>query len=108
MIEPSTIEVRRVSALLPTGERRRHGDRRLADRRRARSTVPIERRRGKDRRLPMGRRESAAGHVRQAIQLLDTLAPGAASSPHSPEVVAAALRRLWLGLRELGLGNLGR
>jgi hypothetical protein len=56
----------------------------------------------------MGRRESAAGHLRQAIQLLDSLGPSTASLPHSPQVVEAALKRLWLGLRELGLGNLGR
>lgn len=56
----------------------------------------------------MGRRESAAGHVRQAIQLLDSLDSSAASLPQAPDVVAAALKRLWLGLRELGLGNLGR
>ena len=91
----------RVDALLPAGDGRRV-ERRGGDRRRRPGDVRPERRLGHERRGPVPRRETAAGHFFNAAQLLTlaTADPGLSS-----ELIDAALRRLWLGMREMERGN---
>jgi hypothetical protein len=93
----------RLDALLPQGDGRRT-ERRSGDRRRQRVRVSTERRLRPERRGPLPRRENAAGHFINAAQLL-TLA--AADPPASNEYIDGALRRLWLGIREMERGNIG-
>jgi hypothetical protein len=93
----------RVDALLPRGDGR-SAERRRGDRRHVSLRVSQERRRGEERRGPVPRRETAVGHFFNAAQLL-TLAES--DPPLTLELVGAALRRLWLGMRELESGNIG-
>lgn len=94
---------RSVSTLLPNGERRRR-DRRSRQRRQQVARVVVERRALGDRRLALQRRESARGHLFNAAQLLTLAAADAAAAD---ELMRSALRRVWLALRELELGNVG-
>jgi len=93
----------RVHALLPGGERRA-AERRERNRRRRAAPIATDRRAGGERRDPRPRRESAVGHLLNAAQLL-TLA--AADAPAAQELAVEALRRIWLGLREMESANLG-
>jgi len=97
---------RHLTELLGIADRRRIADRRFGERRDRAVTVPVDRRH-RDRRH-IERRENAAGHIRNALQTLDDLV--LLHGPGTPEHqdVATALRRLWLGLREIELGNAGR
>lgn len=94
----------RVNALLPQGDARQT-ERRGGDRRSRRQDVSAERRSGPDRRRSRPRRESALGHFYNVAQLL-TLA--AADPAMSADLVEGALRRLWLGMREMERGNTGQ
>jgi hypothetical protein len=95
--------VRHVSALLFDGERRRADRRRLERRGRAVPADP-ERRVIRDRRSAVPRRETARAHLLNAAQILML----ASADPIATEVnVHAALRRVWLALREMDLGNCG-
>ena len=86
---------------------RRAADRRDGDRRGKTLAVVVERRRGTERRT-VGQRETANGHIRQALQLLETrLAPETLETSAQRDM-AAAVRRLWLAVRECELGNVGR
>lgn len=67
----------------------------------------FERRRGAERRA-IGRRETACGHIRQALQVLETEQALGTLEASAQREVAAADRRLWLALRECELGNIGR
>ena len=76
----------------PTGERRRPADRRLG-----------ERRLGADRRRPVGRRESASGHIRNAIQVLESALDESERDGDSMErdTILAAIDRLRQALHEV-------
>jgi hypothetical protein len=89
--------------LSPAPERRGPGDRRLGERRLQLVVVSVERRTRSERRRRTGRRESAGGHVRNAIQLLETaLADNELHhAPVEQEIVAAAAERLRRALREV-------
>jgi hypothetical protein len=97
---------RHLTEFLGMADRRRVADRRFGERRDRAVPVPVDRRHGDRRHLQ--RRETAAGHIRNALQTLDELV--LLHGPGTPEHqdVATALRRLWLGLREIELGNDGR
>lgn len=89
--------------LSPLGpERRGPVDRRLGERRLQLVGVPVERRAHSERRRRIERRESAGGHLRNAIQLLEAaLADGRLHHTSvNPEAVAAAAQRLRQALRE--------
>jgi len=94
---------RHVSTLLPDGERRRV-ERRRRERRYRLAQVEVDRRRVQDRRSALQRRESARGHLFNAAQLL-TLA--STDRTAADDLISGALRRVWLALRELELGNVG-
>jgi hypothetical protein len=88
---------------LPAPERRGPADRRLGERRLQLVTVAAERRMRCERRGRTGRRESAGGHVRNAIQLLES-ALADSELHHTPvdqETVAAAAQRLRHALGEV-------
>jgi len=87
----------------PGGERRGPADRRLGERRLQLLQVPANRRRGQDRREPMSRRESAGGHIRNAIQVLETALLESEQSGDSVErsTILAAIDRLKQALREV-------
>lgn len=82
-------------------ERRQSLERRVGERRRLHLAVPVERRRGPDRRRSMERRESAAGHVRQAIQMLEHMLALQAAGKEIEECARDVTRRLWLALGEI-------
>lgn len=84
-------------------ERRGPADRRLGERRLQLVSVPAERRALPDRRRRLGRRESAGGHLRNAIQLLETALADAErhGTPVDPDAVAAAVERLRHALHEI-------
>jgi hypothetical protein len=95
--------VRHVSAFLSHPERRQ-ADRRRLERRGRLVTVHPERRVFRDRRSAVPRRETARAHLLNAAQILML----ASTDPIATEVnVHAALRRVWLALREMDLGNCG-
>jgi hypothetical protein len=87
----------------PHPERRGPADRRLGERRLQLVTVTVERRARSERRAGTGRRESASGHVRNAIQLLESALADSElhRTPVDQETVAAAAQRLRQALREL-------
>lgn len=84
-------------------ERRGPADRRLGERRLQLINVPVERRSCPERRRRTGRRESAGGHVRNAMQLLETalLDCSLHGTPVDRETVAAAAERLRQALQEV-------
>ncbi len=90
-------------AAWPTGERRGPADRRLGERRLQPLGVGAERRQAGDRRRPVGRRESAGGHIRNAIQVLEaTLVENQRSGdPVERDTILAAIDRLRQALREV-------
>lgn len=83
-----------VPATIP--ERRGPADRRLGERRLQLVEVRAERRRATDRRRPTGRRESAGGHIRNAIQVLENALAESrrAGDPVEEETLCAAIDRL--------------
>lgn len=83
-------------------DRRGPADRRLGERRLQLLSVTVERRTRVDRRRRTGRRESAGGHLRNAIQLLETALADSRlhHAPVDQEAVAAAAERLRQALRE--------
>jgi hypothetical protein len=87
----------------PAPERRGPTDRRLGERRLQLVTVAVERRTRSERRRRTGRRESPAGHVRNAIQLLETALADSRlhGTPVDQVTVAAAAQRLRHALREV-------
>ena len=62
-----------------------------------------DRRRGADRRRPVGRRESASGHIRNAIQVLEASLEESDQSGDAlaRETIVAAIRRLKQALHEV-------
>lgn len=95
--------LRHVNVLLSCGERRR-ADRRRLGRRRSAVPVDADRRAIRDRRSAVPSRESARAHLLNAAQILML----ASADPMATEVnVHTALRRVWLALREMDLGNCG-
>ncbi len=93
--------MRYIGGLRIAADRRVNAERRRADRRGSAAPVPLERRRGADRRRVLARREEAGGHVRHAIQLLETLLTHGTLVEDDREDVQAALRRLWFALSEI-------
>lgn len=87
----------------PTGERRGPADRRLGERRLQLLQVPADRRAGADRRRPVGRRESASGHIRNAIQVLESalVESERAGDLAEQETILAAIERLRQALHEV-------
>lgn len=87
----------------PAPERRGPADRRLGERRLQLVEVPTERRGRTDRRRPVGRRESASGHIRNAIQVLENaLAESDRNGdPVERATLVAALDRLRQALHEV-------
>jgi hypothetical protein len=87
----------------PGGERRGPADRRLGERRLQLVTVGSDRRGGPERRRPVGRRESAGGHIRNALQVLETalLASERAGDTAKHETISVAIDRLRQALREV-------
>src|SRR5574341_2517162 len=87
----------------PTGERRGPADRRIGERRLQLVGAEPERRRGTDRRWPVSRRESAGGHIRNAIQVLETALAESerAGDPVEQEAIRAAIDRLQQALHEV-------
>lgn len=82
-------------------ERRVNLERRIGERRQCVTIVTAERRRGPDRRRPFERRESAAGHIRNAIQSMEGMLDAAADLDRDHKTALQdAIRRLWLALRE--------
>lgn len=76
-------------------------ERRLGDRRHHPQTVPVDRRMVGERRRPFDRRETAGGHVRNAIQVLESLLADEPLDDERSEAVRVAIERLWLALREV-------
>lgn len=84
----------------PHPERRRSVDRRLGDRRRRVVPVAQDRRRS-SRRRAIERREGAAGHVRNALQVLTAVVSGEVTGPDVPIALNGAINRLWRALPEI-------
>ncbi len=84
-------------------ERRGPADRRLGERRLQLVEVPLERRASTERRGPVGRRESASGHIRNAIQVLENaLAEGGRQGdPVERKTLITATERLRQALHEV-------
>ncbi len=84
-------------------ERRGPADRRLGERRLQLAEVPAERRGRGDRRRPVSRRESAGGHIRNAIQVLENALAESerAGDPVEQQTIIAAIGRLRQALREV-------
>jgi hypothetical protein len=77
-------------------------DRRLGERRLESAPVPFERRTDGERRRPTDRRESPAGHLRNAIQILAALADRQPEGDTtSAELIQAAIERLHQALDEV-------
>ena len=93
--------MRYIGGLRIAADRRVNAERRRADRRTSAAPVPRERRDGADRRRLLARREEASGHVRHAIQLLETLLTHGTVAEDDREDVQAALRHLWFALSEI-------
>lgn len=89
-------------------ERRTSLERRVGERRHAVTPVARERRRAGKRRSTFDRRESAAGHVRNAIQLLESLLSDEDLDPALQQSVRQAVQRLWLSVREIDRLAAGR
>ncbi|HWP37253.1 MAG TPA: hypothetical protein VNL18_06825 [Gemmatimonadales bacterium] len=87
-----------------SAERRAAADRRIGERRSHHVAVASDRRRGPDRRGHLSRRETAEGHLRNAIQIISGLSHD--DPPLNPEIkklVDDLLRRLHLALAETKL-----
>lgn len=82
-------------------ERRVSIERRLGERRYEIRRVPRERRDGASRRRPFDRRESASGHIRNAIQALEGVGVAVESDRDHASALRTAIERLWLALREV-------
>ena len=54
---------------------------------------------------PRGDRETASAHIRNAIQILGNLLDFGSLGEEDRKDVRAAIRRLWLALREIERGN---
>ena len=93
--------MRYIVGLRIAADRRVNAERRRTDRRGSAAPVSLERRSGADRRRLLERREEASGHVRHAIQLLETLLSHGTLPLDDREDVQAALRRLWFALSEI-------
>ncbi|MGH7644834.1 MAG: hypothetical protein ACREMR_04535, partial [Gemmatimonadales bacterium] len=92
-------------------DRRCRVERRGGERRGGADALSVERRTGTDRRHRTERRESAGGHVRNAIQLLEFLLAQPGLADRERLELAAVTRRLWLALWEIerpGRGPGGR
>ena len=83
-----------------SGERRIVFDRRVGERRTRELGVPDERRRGRDRRAHITRRETAEGHLRNAIQLLNSLSGIPDLGPDVREVLNRTVWRLHSAIAE--------
>jgi uncharacterized membrane protein YgaE (UPF0421/DUF939 family) len=87
-----------------SAERRAAADRRIGERRSRHVAVSIDRRRGLDRRGHLSRRETAEGHLRNAIQIIAGLAHEDRPLSHeTKKLVDDLLRRLHLALAETKL-----
>jgi hypothetical protein len=77
-------------------------DRRLGERRLQLVPIESERRANRERRRPVSRRESVSGHIRNAIQVLESAIVVAERDGGSvgPEALVAILLRLRAALRE--------
>lgn len=84
-------------------ERNGPADRRLGERRLQLVDVQVERRGRGDRRRPVGRRESASGHIRNAIQVLENalVTSERDGDPVARETLLAAIERLHHALHEV-------
>lgn len=80
-------------------DRRTPLDRRAIERRRGAAPVPAERR-ALDRRGRTDRRESAGGHLRNAMQLLQEVLQAAPVDVLTRRHLEAVMERLWLALAE--------
>jgi hypothetical protein len=84
---------------------RRRRERRGRDRRQQRGNgIAVERRSSRKRRARQ-RRESAAGHLRNALQVLVHLPTGRTLDPELDADLTAAIRRVWLALLEVETPN---
>ncbi len=81
-------------------ERRSLTNRRAVERRMAVFPVPVERRGGR-RRSGVERRESATGHLRNALQVLQELKREAGFRGEDEQRLDSAIRRLWLAVAEV-------
>ena len=89
------------SPLLPR-ERRALVDRRAFNERRGElMSVTVDRRETSPRRSGFDRRESAAGHIRNALQVLQEMAGQVVLDAEQKEKVESAVRRLWLAVAEV-------
>lgn len=82
-------------------ERRLSVERRLGERRLRLVTVPQERRATRERRRPFDRRETASGHLRNALQILTDLAEGRITEVEAADGLRAVIGRLHQCLREV-------
>lgn len=82
-------------------ERRVNFERRVGDRRQQLVSVARERRGRWERRRSFDRRETAAGHVRNGIQILEGILADHPLAPDPDAAVREAIDRLWMGLREI-------
>ena len=82
-------------------ERRINLERRVGDRRQHLVRVEQDRRRRRERRRTFDRRETPAGHVRNAIQLLEGILGAEGMSPELEAALKKAIERLWMGVREI-------
>ena len=83
-----------------SGERRVDFDRRVGERRSREADVSNDRRRGRDRRTRLPRRETAEGHIRNAIQLLAGLNTDESLGPDIKEILGRAVWRMQSALAE--------
>ena len=75
-------------------------DRRVGERRSAPADVPDDRRRGRDRRTRLPRRETAEGHLRNAIQLLSGLSTDESLGQDVRDILGRAVWRMQSALAE--------
>jgi hypothetical protein len=82
------------------GDRRVHFDRRVGERRARQSDVSEDRRHGRDRRNRLPRRETAEGHIRNAIQLLSGLGTDETLGQDVKDILGRVVWRLQSALSE--------
>jgi hypothetical protein len=85
----------------PENERRLGVHRRIGERRLRLVETPANRRSGPERRAMLDRRETAAGHLRNALQMLTDLLNRDAAGSELDGAVRPALERLWQCLCEV-------
>ena len=90
-----------VQRSVPENERRLSVDRRIGERRLRLVETPADRRSAPERRAMLDRRETAGGHLRNALQMLTDLLDRDAADAELDSAVRAALERLWRCLREV-------